>query len=478
MIKPFKKITILLVINNLVMEKSHILHLYQRACLGVSAAQFTALPSSLDKILEQFKKTSTTTDILEVSTPEIDAFLANYSDRTKENQKEFGTLIKESRQKVMEFNLAWLERMAYTEASFRERMTLFWATHFVVRSNNIIYYQKFNNTLRKHALGNFRDLLLAISKEPAMLDYLNNQQNKKGSPNENFARELMELFTLGEGALYTEKDIKESARAFTGWGHNFKGDFVMRQRIHDDGEKTFLGKTGNFNGTDIIDIILKKPECAHFIASKIYKCFVNDVPNEAHIAEMAKVFYKNYDIQKLMHFLFKADWFYAPENRGTKIKSPTELLVGFKKAVPFSFDNFKHLIYVQKLLGQVLVEPVNVAGWPEGKNWIDVNTMMVRLKLPSVLLKNGTIDFDIRGEFEDDFEEFNKKSNLTRKIDVTTYWERFDTYFKALSYEDITSFLIRCPINEGTKEFLKSLEKVDKQEYCIQLMSLPEYQLS
>lgn len=460
------------------MEKSHILHLYQRACFGLSASQFRNLPSSKDEILTQFKKTSAKVENLEVPTPEIDAFFATYSGRNKENQKVFQNLIRESRRKVKEFNLAWLERMSNSEAVFRERMTLFWATHFVVRSNNIMYYQKFNNTLRKHALGNFRDLLLAISKEPAMLDYLNNQQNKKGSPNENFARELMELFTLGEGALYTENDIKESARAFTGWGHNFKGDFIVRKRIHDEGEKTFLGKTGNFDGTDIVDIILKQPECAYFIASKIYKCFVNDVPNEAHIAEMAKVFYKNYDIQKLMEFLFKADWFYSKENMGSKIKSPTELLVGFKRVVPFGFNNFRQLMYIQKLLGQVLVEPVNVAGWPEGKNWIDANTMMVRLKLPSVLLKNGTIAFDIRGEFEDDFEEFNKKSNLNRKMDVTTDWDRFDADFNTLSYQDMTSFLIRCPINDGTKEFLKSLEKVDKQEYCIQLMSLPEYQLS
>ncbi len=460
------------------MQKKHILHLYQRAGFGLTASEFSRLKEKEIDVVDALFEASVSSEKLKVNTSEIDAFLAKYSKIEDGVKKVYAELIKQSIKKTIDFNNIWLERMATTSAVFRERITLFWATHFVVRSRNIIFYQNFNNTLREHSLGNFRDLLLAISKEAAMLDYLNNQQNKKGSPNENFARELMELFTLGEGNLYDETDIKESARAFTGWGHNFKGDFEMRKRIHDEGQKTFLGKTGNFDGEDVIDIILLQPECALFIAAKLYKCFVNDTVNEAHVAEMAKVFYKDYDITKLMKFVFTADWFYEQENIGSKIKSPTELIVGIKKIVPFSINIPRQLVYLQKLLGQVLIEPVNVAGWPEGKNWIDVNTMMVRMKLPSVLLKNGTIAFDIRGEFEDDFEEFNKKSNLNRKIDVTTNWNQFDEDIEKLSYQEITNLLLRCALNEGTKTFLKSLEQTDKQEYCIQLMSLPEYQLS
>jgi uncharacterized protein (DUF1800 family) len=460
------------------MKAAHILHLYQRAGFGLSASQFKQILADETNVFDVLFDNSTQIEKLTVNTPEIDAFLANYSEDKNENKKGFREIIKQSIKKVVEFNSAWIDRMANSDQVLRERMTFFWATHFVVRSRNIVYLQNFNHTLRQNALGNFKELLIAISKEAAMLDYLNNQQNKKGSPNENFARELMELFTLGEGNLYAEIDIKESARAFTGWGHNFKGDFVIRKKVHDEGQKTFLGKTGNFDGEAIIDIILKQPECATFIAAKIYKCFVNEVVNEAHVAEMAKVFYKDYDITKLMKFVFKADWFYEQENMGSKIKSPTELLVGIKKTVPFSMNIPRQLVYLQKLLGQVLIEPINVAGWPDGKNWIDVNTMMVRMKLPSVLLKNGTIAFDIRGEFEDDFDEFNKKNNLNRKLDITPNWAQFDFDFSELSYEDIANLLIRCPSNEGTKAFLKRLEKVDKQEYCLQLMSLPEYQLS
>ena len=136
--------------------------------------------------------------------------------------------------------------------SCSEKMTLFWHNHFACRSNNALYAQQLNNIQRSYALGNFRDMVLEVSKSPAMLQFLNNQQNQKGHPNENFARELMELFTIGRGN-YTEQDIKESARAFTGWGFDKDGAFKLRPFQHDDGEKTFMGKTGNLNGEDIIN---------------------------------------------------------------------------------------------------------------------------------------------------------------------------------------------------------------------------------
>ena len=459
------------------MKKEDILHVYQRAAFGMTPSKYKKEENrSRIEVVQDLFAASDKIEKLKVETPELDEFLENYSERN--DRKKLRHLIQESRSKTIEFNSLWLDRMATSDAAFRERMTLFWATHFVVRSRNIIFYQKFNNTLRENALGNFRKLLLVVTQESAMLDYLNNQQNKKGSPNENFARELMELFTLGEATLYKEADIKESARAFTGWGHTFNGHFVNRKKLHDDDEKTFLGKTGNFDGEAIVDIILEQPECAYFICKKIYQYFVNDTINEAHIAEMVKVFYVNYDIEELMKFVFLSDWFYNQENLGSKIKSPIDLLVGLKKVVPVSFNNDKQLVYVERLLGQLLIEPPNVAGWPKGRGWIDANTMMVRLKLPSVLLKNGVIAFDVKGEFEDSFEEFNKQSNLNRKLNVTVDWNQFSKNFNLLTYQDITDLLIRCPINNGTKEFLKNLEQVDKQEYCIQLMSLPEYQLS
>ncbi|RKR07036.1 uncharacterized protein DUF1800 [Maribacter vaceletii] len=459
-----------------ILKDTHIRHLYQRAGFGISPKTVEKLSGLKKKeVVKKLFKSSKSITHLYLPTPDIDAFMQ--TDTPKKNPKKFRQLIKVSRSKLKDYNLVWVDKMATSNEELRERMTLFWANHFVVRTNNIVFSQHYNATLRKYALGNFRDFVIAIAKEPAMLSYLNNQQNRKGKPNENFARELMELFTLGIGA-YTEKDIKESARAFTGWGHTFKGEFVLRKKQHDFGEKEFFGVKGNFNGEDIIDLILKRPECAQFIAKKIYLHFVNDIPNEGRIEELAIVFRENYNIEEVMRHLFMANWFYEKDVIGQKIKSPIDLLVQLKRTIPFSFKKPNEFLYIQRLLGQVLLEPPNVAGWSEGRNWIDSNTMMVRLKLPSVLFMNGTIAFDVKGEFEDSFEEFNKKkSNFNRRLTVTKNWEVFHENYGHLNYEELYHNLISTTTNKGTQEFLQSLKKTNKQEFCVQLMSLPEYQL-
>jgi len=214
----------------------------------------------------------------------------------------------------------------------------------------------FNNILRENALGNFGDFVKEVSKSASMIKYLNAKQNKKQRPNENFARELMELFTLGVGN-YSENDIKESAKAFTGWNHKLNGDFILKTKQHDFGEKEFFGETGKFDGEDIINIILQQKQCSTFICEKIYSYFVSTDINAAHINEMVDVFYPNYDISKLMHHLFMSKWFYNDEFIGTKIKSPIELIVGINNTVPIKFKKDKQLVYLQKILGQQLLNP-------------------------------------------------------------------------------------------------------------------------
>lgn len=166
-------------------------------------------------------------------------------------------LFKANLQGAYSINIAWFNQLGTTKQALREKMTLFWHGHFACRSKLAYLTQQQNNTMRTMALGKFSDLLMAVSKDSAMLEFLNNQQNRKESPNENFAREVMELFTMGRGN-YTEDDIKNAARAFTGWAFGFDGQFVFRERIHDYGDKVFLGKTGDFFGEDIINIILEK----------------------------------------------------------------------------------------------------------------------------------------------------------------------------------------------------------------------------
>src|SRR6185436_3434996 len=210
------------------------------------------------------------------------------------------------------------------------------------------------DVIRKNALGSFRDLLHEVSRSAAMLNFLNANQNKKDHPNENFAREVMELFTMGRGN-YSENDIKEAARAFTGWGFNLHGEFVNRPFQHDNSSKTFLGKTGNFNGDDIINILLEQKQTAKFITNKIYRYFVNEKTDNHKVETLATGFYQSgYDIQKLLEDIYTSDWFYDEKNIGNKIKSPIELLVGIRRLLPMEFENEEVQLLFQRALGQIL----------------------------------------------------------------------------------------------------------------------------
>lgn len=395
--------------------------------------------------------------------------------------KKFPSLEKEikekSQKRILELNYAWVKRLIFPKELLRERMTLFWANHFVCRDRNPLHAQQYNNTLRYYALGDFREFIKAISKEAAMLKYLNGKQNRKRKPNENFARELMELFTLGEGH-YTEKDIKESARAFTGYSHNFEGEFIFRTLQHDYGFKTFLGKTARFNGDDIIDEILSNKQCARFICQKVYRYFVNPKPNETHIEAMTDIFFKDYNIEHLMRFMFMSDWFYVEENIGSKIKSPVEFLVGIANTVPVTFERERDLLVIQRVLGQMLLDPPNVAGWKGDKAWIDANTIMVRLKLPSVLLNNALISLKEYGDFNDKFKnEYFKRSKGKLPFKTLPDWDVFLKDFDGIAIENLSEIIIQGDINKGTEDYLKTLGKASKRDYCIQLMSLPEYQM-
>lgn len=462
------------------MKRLHIQHLYWRAGFGLDYSDLTQLEKkSTKKVVKTLFKDSKNYTPLEVDLSELAIIReVNYKDKKKEKGPEFQrNLQKLARKKGIELNTAWIDRLGSNQQVLREKMTLFWANVFVCKDNNTYDIQHYNNTLRKHALGNFGDFTKAISHEASMIRYLNNKQNKKNKPNENFARELMELFTLGAGN-YTETDIKEAARAFTGWNTNKKGAFIFNKKQHDFGQKTFFGKSGNFDGNEIIDIILEQKQCARFICDKIYRYFVNPTVDEKHLEEITTVFYKDYDIEKLMLYIFNSDWFYNDKNIGVKIKSPIELMVGIHRIVPVKFQKPKQQIYFQKMMGQILLNPVNVAGWKGDRNWIDSNTLMFRLKMPSVLLNNAVINLEEKGDIEADFNEFyNKKRKGKSYFKTTVSWEKFNSKYKNLAPEELKNHLIISPINEKTKEILSTLKEVSNKDYCVQLMSLPEYQL-
>lgn len=370
--------------------------------------------------------------------------------------------------------LNWYQNMILSEAQLREKMAFFWSGIFATRTVVSFFNLQFLNILRENALGNFGDLLLAVSQSPSMLQFLNNQQNRKDHPNENFAREVMELFTMGRGN-YTEKDIKEAARAFTGWSFTPTGEFFMRPKLHDFGTKTFLGEIGDFNGTDILKIILKQKATAKYISRRMYRFFVNENVDENIVNQLAETFYQsNYDIKTLLNAIFTSTWFFDEKNIGNKIKSPIELMVGIQKILPITIQSPKTLIVYQKLLGQMLLFPPNVAGWPSGKAWIDSSTLMLRLKTPQIW--SGIISLDYAPKDDDDINMGIMQKMLPKQLKgvFSIDWEALSKNLKNENLEDVLLQSKKSIPENVINEFEL---KDEFKSRVIALMSTPEYQL-
>jgi len=275
----------------------------------------------------------------------------------------------------------WADRMINSPRPLEEKMTLFWHNHFANNETKVRDYRKLllqNKTFRLHATGNFRNLIIATAKDPAMLYFLDAGQNIKGSPNENFAREIMELFTLGVGN-YEEKDIREAARAFTGWNTNDL-EFIVNKDQHDSENKTILNNTGNFSGEDVIDILLSQEAASKFIVKKIYKEFVNEIYNEKIIESYADILRKNnFELKPLLSAIFISKDFYSKKNMGSHIKSPVELVVStYRKLGLKDTPGIPDFNQSTTSMGQTLFWPPTVAGWAGGKSWITPALLMER----------------------------------------------------------------------------------------------------
>ena len=282
----------------------------------------------------------------------------------------------------------WANRMLLSPRPLQERMALFWHGHFATNEDKVRDCRKMLKQLRlfqRLGLGNFRTLLIAVAQDPAMLAFLDAGVNVKGSPNENFAREIMELFTMGVGH-YGEADVREAARAFTGW--NYKGlDFDFKADAHDGGIKRFMGQEGRFDGVEVIDIILAQDAAAEFIAGKLHHHFVGDAPSADGQRELG-VWLKsaNYDIAAFLERLFLSRRFYAPEVLGTRIKGPVEFVVStYRKLGLLAVPGAPDFNTVTESLGQRLMHPPTVAGWSEGRSWIT----------PSLLFERGNFVLDL-----------------------------------------------------------------------------------
>lgn len=397
---------------------------------------------------------------------------------------------------IKDLNVLWTHAMISSDHPLREKMGLFWHGHFACRTQNVLFNQQLLQVIRQHGLGNFGTLLTEVSKTPAMLAFLNNQQNRKQKPNENFAREVMELFTMGQGN-YTEKDIKEAARAFTGWSYDQVGQFRFRKNTHDEGTKTILGKTGNFDGDDVIKILLEQKQTAKYITRKIYKYFVNEeTVDETHVTQLADKFYQSdYDLRALMQEIFTANWFYDDKHIGSRIKSPMELLIGLRKSIPMQFEQEEAMLVFQRVMGQTLFYPPNVAGWPGGRNWIDSSSLMFRMRVPQIILYSQELNVKPKeitpemGEGQNykmtmQVNEFLKKQ-YARKVNANIDWQAYIAGYKDVPREQLADQIAQSLLVKNEQIDKKLLEKYSdnssRDNYIktvtIDVMSTPEYQL-
>ncbi|OHX19021.1 DUF1800 domain-containing protein [Chromobacterium sphagni] len=353
-------------------------HLLLRTGFGANPAQIAVYaPLSREAAVDKVLAATATQAVTPPPSWANDPFERPGQPGLTEEQKK--TLQQERNQHAVELRSWWLTEMRNTPSPLTEKMTLFWHNHFVsaldkVRSPQMMYQQ--NLLLRHYALGDFGQLLHAVARDPAMMRYLDTANNRKEQPNENFAREVMELFTLGEGH-YSEQDIREAARAFTGWGLDHDDQFIVRPRLRDTGEKTIFGQRGNFDGNDVIDLLLQQPATAVFVTNKLWRNFVSPTPDPATVGRLAEQFRRShYQIKPLLRAMLLTPQFWR--SQGQLVKSPVELTVGTLVTFDLMPADWRVIAGLNRQLGQDLFAPPNVKGWPGGEAWINSATLLTR----------------------------------------------------------------------------------------------------
>ncbi|HMP18140.1 MAG TPA: DUF1800 domain-containing protein [Gemmatales bacterium] len=376
----------------------------------------------------------------------------------------------------------WLYVILNSPDPLLERLTLFWHNHFATshaKVQNVAYMYQQNELFREHALGSFSKMLHAISEDPAMLLWLDGVSNKKRMPNENYARELMELFSLGIGN-YTETDIRQAARAFTGWGiRNDRYHFSAVE--HDTGIKQVFGNQGNFGGHDIVDMCLEKPACARFMVRKLFRYFLSDTlqPGDSLLEPLAEKFRKSgYQIKPVVSTMLRSNLFYSAECYRAKIKSPVEFAVSLVHQLEGRADSLQ-LAEMLDPLGQRLFAPPSVKGWEGGTDWLNSNTLLLRHNLGLAITSTEDRRFYNRCD-----PARLVRQHLPGKDDLAT----------ATSF--LTKLLLQGDIPMGTRQKLEERQvQLASQKYpaywnrdfihdaqirslCHLMLTLPEYQLA
>ena len=392
---------------------------------------------------------------------------------------------------LQEMRFDWLRRMANGSRPLQEKLTLFWHGHFAtsavkVRDAYFMWLQI--ETFRRKGSGNWLDLLEATATDPAMLIWLDQAQSRQQHPNENFARECMELFTLGEGH-YTEKDVTEAARAMTGWSIDRPSqEYLYRPRIHDDGIKTVLGKTGNLNGRDVLEIIVAQPQAARFITGKLWKFFATDNPEAKLIDALADNFRTGgNNFAPFLRTLFSSEEFYSASVMHSQIKSPVQWLVGSVRLLQRNLPPSIVATQMIKSLGQDLLLPPNVKGWDGGLSWITTNTLLARYNQAAILVM-GQGNLGAEGDrpgLKMIAERANQMANQLRPADISNIISDDDRRDKNAVIAKLEKRFIQGQLTEShrqvLRDYLESRTDLNDQDirHAIRLlMSTPEYQVT
>lgn len=431
-------------------------HLLSRALFGYTKGDIDfALSFTIDDYVDNYL-------LADTETPQSPGFWVTDTSNSNSNIRGY------------ELTFWWFNLMLNQGHSFREKMVLFWHNHFVSEISVVdlpqrMYWQ--NKLFRDNAFGNFKDFTKAITVDPAMLIYLDGRRNRASDPNENYARELLELFTVGIGN-YSETDISEAARALTGWEVEDLSSNFDPERF-DSTTKTFMGQTGNFNHEDIIDIIFTRDAAANFLCRKLFKEFVHFDINETYVTQLAQIFRENnYELKPLLSTLLKSTMFYSDEIIGAKIKSPVELIIGVHKQFKLENPDYEYLRVLANQLSQTVFSPPNVAGWPGDKIWISTNTLPAR---------NTFTDRIVNGS--------------RSELNIIEYARSFENAENAIQFvDDVIKVFLQYPVSENRKDYLLEIlldgaavydwstfnenAEARLKEFFKALLRLSEYQLS
>lgn len=380
--------------------RSRIAHLYRRAGFGarpdeLDAAVAAGYEATVDRLLDVGAPDP---GVDAMAPPSVSPYAPPGNDASltpDQRQAALKAAQQQLRQETQDLSTWWLDRMVAAQNPLREKLALFWHGHFAtsvqkVKDADLMYVQ--NQTFRTMGAGNFEALAKAVAKGPALMVYLDSNQNRKASPNENMSRELLELFTVGIGN-YTEDDVKNGARGLTGLLVNRQtGNVTLNKAQHDDGAKTYLGSTGAFTPDDIVHLAVSSPASAPYITSKIWSHFARPAkPDDPVVKELAPGFAKDLDLAKLLRAVFLHPEFVAPATRTGLVKQPIEYAAGTLRALGQKPSDVKAVLQLLDALGQEPFQPPDVGGWPQNTYWLNTSFSLSRLRFAALVAQRATV---------------------------------------------------------------------------------------